>query len=214
MSIAPDLGTLNAAIEKASDYEVASRWLARLEAFGVKPDANAFDLLVHKAETFDQAKQIIERMMAERIQPLETTFIALFSKDLSGINADDLLRWYLGLPYHPTHPVKRAIANYRRANRLDDALRLALDYPHTDTALKTIRQHPDQALKYFRSVVDADPNHPNGTYALGMALLEVGEPAEAEHWLRRAYDLATRGTRKDELARYLDLLSGMQAGSS
>ena len=209
MSISPDLGTLSAAIEKASDYEVATRWWARLEAAGVRADANAYNLLVHKAETFEQARQLIERMTAEKIQPLETTFIALFSKDLDGIKADDLLRWYLGLPYHPTHPIKRAIANYRRANRLDDALRLALDYPHTDTALKTIRQHSDQALAYFRSVVDADPNHPNGTYALGMALLEVGEAEEAEQWLQKAYDLATRGTRKDELARYLSLLGSM-----
>lgn len=214
MSIAPDLGTLSAAIEKASDYEVATRWLARLESAGVRPDANTFDLLVYKAETFEQAKQLIERMTADKIQPLETTFISLFSKDLTPIKADDLLRWYLGLPYHPTHPVKRAIANYRRANRLDDALRLALDYPHTDTALKTIRKHPDQALMYFRSVVEADPNHPNGTYALGMALLEVGEPAEASEWLQRAYDLATRGTRKDELGRYLSLLSNMITASA
>ena len=213
MSISPDSGTLSAAIEKASDYDVATRWLSRLEAAGVRPDANAYNLLVHKTETFEQAKQLIERMMSERIQPLETTYIALFSKDLSSVRADDLLRWYLGLPFHPTHPVKRAIANYRRANRLDDALRLALDYPHTDTALKTIRQHPDEALAYFRSVVEADPNHANGTYALGMALLQLEEPAEAEKWLRKAYDLATRGTRKDELARYLNLLESMLSPS-
>ena len=207
MSIMPDLGTLSAAIERASDYEVAMRWLQRLEAAGVRPDANAFNLLVHKAESFEQAKQLIERMVVEKIQPLETTFIELFSKDLSCITADELLKWYLRLPFHPTHAVKRAIANYRRANRLDDALRLALDYPHTDTALKTIRQHPEQAIAYFWSVVDANPDHPNGTYALGMALMEVGEPAEARHWLQRAFDLATRGTRKDELARYLSQLS-------
>ena len=209
MSVAPDQGTLSAAIDKASSYETAKRWLARMELAGVGPDAHAYDLLVHKAETFEQAKELMERMMSEKIQPVETTFIELFSKDLSGIGADDLLRWYLGLPYHPTHPVKRAIANYRRANRLEDALRLALDYPHTDTALKTIRQHPNEALAYFRSVVEADPKHANGTYALGMALLEVGEPAEAEQWLRRAYELAAPGTRKDELARYISLLGSV-----
>ncbi|MEA2553503.1 MAG: hypothetical protein QOJ65_1679 [Fimbriimonadaceae bacterium] len=214
MSVSPDQGTLSAAIDKASNFDVATRWLARFEQAGVKPDATAYDLLVHKAETFDQAKQLIERMMGEKIQPQETTFIELFSKDLTGVLADDLLRWYLGLPYHPTHPVKRAIANYRRANRLDDALRLALDYPHTDTALKTIRQHPNQALAYFRSVVEADPKHANGTYALGMALLEVGEPAEAEQWLRRAYELATPGTRKDELARYLSLLGSVLSATA
>ncbi len=214
MSVAPDQGTLSAAIDKASSYETAKRWLARMELAGVAPDAHAYDLLVHKSETFEQAKELMERMMSEKLQPVETTFIELFSKDLSGIGADDLLRWYLGLPYHPTHPVKRAIANYRRANRLPDALRLALDYPHTDTALKTIRQHPNEALAYFRSVVEADPKHANGTYALGMALLEVGEPAEAEQWLRRAYELAAPGTRKDELARYISLLGSVLSATA
>ena len=214
MSVAPDIGTLSSAINKASNYETATRWLVRMEQAGIGPDASAFDLLVHKSDTFQQAKELIERMMAEKVEPLETTFIELFSKDLSDIGADDLLRWYLALPYHPTHPVKRAIANYRRANRLDDALRLALDYPHTDTALKTIRQHPEQALTYFRSVVEADPKHANGTYALGMALLEVGEPAEAEQWLRKAYELAAPGARKDELARYLSLLGSVLSATA
>lgn len=214
MSVLPDTGTISAAIEKASSFEVALRWLARLEQTGVVPDGNAYDLLVHKAETFEQAKGLIDRMMGESIQPAETTFIELFSKDLAAVKADDLLRWYLSLPYHPTHPMKRAIANYRRANRLEDALRLALDYPHTDTALKTIRQHPTEAIAYFRSVVDADPKHANGNYALGMALLEMSEPAEAEQWLRRAYDLAAPGTRKDELARYVSLLGSVLSASA
>jgi len=206
MSIAPDTGTLTAAIDKASSFETATRWLTRLQQAGIRPDEVAYDLLIRKAETFEQAKDLLERMMREKIQPLETTFIELFSKDLTNIGADDLLRWYLGLPHHPTHPMKRAIANYRRANRLDDALRLALDYPHTDTARKTIRKHPDQALEYFRSVVESDPKNANGSYALGMALLEVGDQKEAERWLKSAHDLAAPGTRKDELARYLAAL--------
>jgi len=214
MSIAPDLGTLTAAIDKASNFDVATRWMSRLRQAGIQPDAAAYDLLIHKADTFEQAKDLIERMTAEKIQPQETSYIELFSKDLAAIRADDLLRWYLSLPYHPTHPMKRAIANYRRANRLEDALRLALDYPHTDTALKTIRKHPNEAMQYFRSVLEANPNHANGTYAMGMALLEVGEPAEAEQWLRQAYDLAAPGTRKDELSRYLSLLGSVLSASA
>ena len=71
---------------------------------------------------------------------------------------------------------------------------------------KTIRQFPERAMQYYRSIVDDDPNHANGAYALGMALVETGNPSEAEGWLRKAYQLATPGTRKDELARYLSLL--------
>jgi len=124
-----------------------------------------------------------------------------------------LLRWYLGLRYHPAHPIKKAIAEYRKAGRVDDALRLALDYPHTDTALRTIRQYPERALAYFREVVKKHPDHPNGAYALGMALLGVGKAAEAAPWLRKAYDLAAPGQRKDELARHLAFYETVLAGA-
>lgn len=209
MRVAPDLSTLHAILERSGSYRSAYKWFDRLTTSGIQPDEAAYEMLVRKAETFTVARELIEQLIARGMQPSETTFIEAFSKNLEAVSAEVLLDWYLALPYHPTHPIKRAIAEYRRRGMIDDALRLSLDYPHTDTALKTIRQHPDKAIQYFRSVVEEDEKNANGAYALGMALLEIGEPTEAEQWLRRAYDLATPGTRKDELARYLSLLGSV-----
>jgi tetratricopeptide (TPR) repeat protein len=200
---APDVATLRVLFTKAEDYETALGWADLMRRSGVKFDRAAFEELVARSKDFETARQWLETMIAEGYEPSETAFIEVFSKGVIHVPADDLLRWYLGLRWHPTHPIKRAIAEYRKAGKIDDALRLALDYPHTDTALKTVRQHPDKALAYFRSVVDNDSEHPNGAYALGMALLETGDPRAALPWLKQAYRLAAPGTRKDELARYL-----------
>ncbi|HEY0866778.1 MAG TPA: hypothetical protein VGE01_05350 [Fimbriimonas sp.] len=208
--IAPDVETLRILIQKASSCEVAMRRAEAMERQGVLPDAPAMELLIQKSDTFDLAKFWLERLMAEGHEPSETAFLTVFAKDVTQVRAEELLSWYLSLPYHPTHPIKRAIAEYRRKGQVEDALRLSLDYPHTDTALKTIRQFPEQALCYFREVVDEDHDHPNGAYALGLALMEVGRLNEAVPWLKKAYDLADPGTRKDELGRYLQLLDSLK----
>jgi tetratricopeptide (TPR) repeat protein len=204
--ISPDSATLDILVSKASDFASANDWIEQLAARSVSVSAAAYERLLELAEGFALGGKILEKMISEGHQPSDTAFISLFAKDLSEVRADDLLRWYLGLRYHPTHPIKRAIAEYRRKGLIDDALRLTLDYPHTDTSLKTIRQFPERALHYYRSIVATHPDHANGAYALGMALVETGRPTEAETWLRKAYQLAAPGTRKDELARYLSLL--------
>jgi tetratricopeptide (TPR) repeat protein len=208
--IKPDGDTLRILVQQAESSDQAVKWTERLERAGIQPDVATMELLIQRADTFDLAKFWLERIMVEGHQPSEPAFIAVFAKDVTQVPAEELLSWYLSLPYHPTHPIKRAIAEYRRKGQVADALRLSLDYPHTDTALKTIRQFPEQALCYFEEVVDEDPDHPNGAYALGLALMEIGRLSEAVPWLQKAYDLATPGTRKDELARYLQLLDTLK----
>ncbi len=204
-AVPPTQETARILITRAADYRMATDWVRELRAKGVVLDGEGHENLLRKAPDFPTAQAVLSEMIAEGWEPSESAFIAAFSKGVTSVRADDLLHWYLGLKYHPTHPIKRAIADYRKAGQFEDALRLSLDYPHTDTALKTIRQNPSRALHYFEGVVEHDPNHANGAYAMGMALLELDCPGEAVPWLRRAYDLAGPGTRKDELARYLSL---------
>lgn len=210
-AILPDVETLKIVIPKAPSYEAALKWQASMARLGVRMDQGAFEGMIAISPDFETAKYWLQEMMANDIEPAENAFIQTFSKGILHISGDDLLKWYLGLKYHPTHPIKRAIAEYRKAGKVEDALRLSLDYPHTDTALKTMRQHPEKALHYFRSVVEDNPKHANGAYALGMAMLEIGNHEEAAPWLRQAYQLASPGTRKDELARYLSLLGRVVA---
>ncbi len=201
--IEPNIVTLNTLLAKAKDYAASKTWLDRMRKRGIEPTAASYDMLIEKADSFKTAKVWLEKMLASGSEPSENTFIALFSKDLSEVQASELLKWYLGLPIHPTKPIQRAIASYRRKGLIGEALRLALDYPHTQTALKLVREYPDQALAYFREVVDENPEHANGAYALGRSLIELGREREGKPWLRKALKLAGAGPRRDELVRLL-----------
>lgn len=210
--VVPDDTTLNTMIDVAPDYETALKWTHNLQAKGIHPNQSTYERLIARSMDFGSARYWLEQMMESGYEPSEKAFLRLFSHDLTGITAESLLQWYLSKPYHPTHPIKRAIAEYRRTGRIDDALRLALDYPHTDTARKTLRRFPERSLEYFRSIVSQNPSHANGAYALGISLMEFGADEEALPWLRKAYELAATGPRKERLRKFFDDLdSGRRA---
>jgi class 3 adenylate cyclase len=209
--VVPDPESLRILVERAESTEEAAQWARRIESLGVQPDQPTMEAMVARAATFGEAKAWIERMVAAGHEPSEVAFIALFGKDVTEVGADELLAWYLKLPYHPTHPMKKAMAEYRRRGRLDDALRLALDYPHTDTARKLFAKHPERSRAYIEQVLAASPQHANGAYAMGMLLVEQKKLDEAVPYLEMAYSLAAQGTRKDELGRYLALLQGVRS---
>lgn len=204
--IQPNVITLNTLVEKAEDHATAKAMVNRMLSSGVRPNAPTYETLIEKAPDFPTARAWIEEMMDNGFEPSIEAYISLFSTDLSEIPAEELLQWYLALPFHPTKPVQRAIASYRKKGKIADAMRLALDYPHIQTSLKLIREYPDHALGYFQSVVTEQGDHPNGCYALGLALRELGKTSEAEPWLHKALDLATPGPRREELARTLETL--------
>jgi hypothetical protein len=62
------------------------------------------------------------------------------------ILADDILKWYLAQKYHPEKAIEVAIAAYLKIPRIDQALRLSLDYPHLQAARKLIREHKGETL--------------------------------------------------------------------
>jgi tetratricopeptide (TPR) repeat protein len=201
--VAPDVILLNALIDQAKTYPVALQYLRRLQEMGVTPNASSYDLLIEKSDDVASGRIWIEAMFGEGIRPSVVTFRSLFRKDLSTISAEELLSWFLELPYHPSEAMWQAIAEYRRRGRIDDALRLCLDYPNTQAAQKIFRAYPEQALTYFRHVDEAIANHPNAAYAIGMALQTLGRADEALPYLYRAYELAFSGPRREELSRFL-----------
>jgi tetratricopeptide (TPR) repeat protein len=159
--------------------------------------------LIEKSGDVASGRIWIEAMFDEGIRPSVVTFRSLFRKDLSTISADELLSWFLDLPTHPAEAMWQAIAEYRRRGRIDDALRLCLDYPNTQAAQKIFRAYPEQALNYFRRVDESISDHPNAAYATGMALQTLGRTEEALPHLHRAYELAFSGPRREELSRFL-----------
>ena len=212
--VVPDTYLLNALIDRAPDYEGVAARFTQMQEWGVCPNATTYDLLIEKSPDVPTGQKWIERMFEADIAPGEVSFRSLFSKNLSGVNADELLAWFLRQPYHPVEAIWRAIAEYRKAGRIDDALRLCLDYPYTQAAQRIFRAHPERTLAYFQAILQWEPNHANGAYALGQALLTLNRAPEALPWLQKAFALASPGPRREELARYLEQVkdTSLQAG--
>jgi tetratricopeptide (TPR) repeat protein len=201
--LAPDVVTYDTLMNKAPDYDAAKAWVDKMREEGLQPNVVTYNTLINKAPDYDAAKAWVDKMREEGIQPNVATYSTLFSKDLSGKPADEIVEWYLAQKYHPDEPIQAAIAAYRKIHLIDQALRLALDYPHLQVARKLIRKHQEEALSYFRGISDHDPEHPNADYALGVAFMEVGRELEAQPHLRKALKLAKEGPRKVVIKEWL-----------
>jgi TPR repeat protein len=201
--LSPDVFTYNTLIDKAPDYETAKTWLDKMLQEGIQPNVVTYSTLIDKAPDYETAKTWLDKMAEHQIQPNVHTYTALFSKDLSNNSADDILEWYLSQKYHPEIPLQAAIAFYRNTSRMDQALRLALDYPHLQAARKLIREHSDEAISYFTTISDQNPGHPNADYALGVTFMELGKKLEAQRHLKKALKLAKHGARKTAILEWL-----------
>jgi len=144
--IKPNVVTYNALILKASDYKTIKSLLDVMQKEGIKPDTNSYNALVSKAPDYDTAKSLVEFMYKEGIRPNLVTYNRLFSKNLSGKRAEDILSWYRAQNYCPDEPIQAAVANYRKLGLIDDALRLATEYPHLQVAQKVVKEHMEKAL--------------------------------------------------------------------
>jgi len=201
--IQPDVVTYNTLIKKAPDYDTAKVWVDMMREEGVQPNVVTCNTLIKKAPDYDAARVWVDMMREEGVRSNVVTYSTLFSKDLSGKPADEILEWYLAQRYHSEESIQSAIAAYRKIHRIDQALRLVLDYPHLQVARKLIREHEEEALSYFRTISDRDSEHPNAEYALGVAFMELGRELYAQPHLMKALRLANTGPREMVIKEWL-----------
>ena len=209
--VRPDVLAYKTLIAKAPDYDTAKQWMRTMRKEGVSPNALAYNALITRSPDYHTAMRWLGRMRQENVRPNVATYTRLFGKDLSAEPADTLLKWYLAQERHPEKPIETAIATYWTRGQIDQALRLVLDYTHLPPARQLIREYEGQAIAYFREALDGDPEHPNPSYALGVALLELGRELEAEPYLRKALELARAGPRRTAIT---DWLQEIESGRS
>jgi tetratricopeptide (TPR) repeat protein len=220
----PEADTYLPLILAAPDFQAARGWLTAMRERGVAPNAETVSALIRQAPTYEDAVKVfetnlaeaneatlkllvehspdmatamtwIDRMKEEGIRPGAAVLTGLLSRDPGDWSGDRLLGWYLGLDHHPSLPMQAAIESYRKSGRVGDALRLALDYPHLEAARVVFREHSHEALEYLERVLEREPGHPNGQYAIGLALLETGKVEQALSHLELARELAHPGPR-------------------
>jgi tetratricopeptide (TPR) repeat protein/energy-coupling factor transporter ATP-binding protein EcfA2 len=202
-NIHPDVWIYSTLLKKTTDYNTAKDLVETMHKKGVPPNVVTYTTLVQKAPDYDTAKSLVERMRDDRIKPNIVTYCILFSKDLSRKTADDILRWYFSQEYHSEEPIQAAITSYRKIGRINQALRLALDYPHSRAAIKVIHEHSEEATQYFQNIFDNDSEHPNGAYALGITFFELEEMKKAKMYLQKSLKLATASARKTKIEKLL-----------
>jgi tetratricopeptide (TPR) repeat protein len=192
--VSPTGETLTALLQLADEHSRAVALFEELRPH-VEPNEGAFKVLIDGAPDFGSGKLWVDRMRGEGMRPEVGVLSSLLAKDLGDLTADDLLVWYLALDHHPSGPMQTAIESFCRSTRVRDALRLCLDYPHLDVSRTVFRQHPEEALAYLGEVLERDPGHANGRYAMGLALLELGRTGDALEHLELAKELARPGPR-------------------
>lgn len=194
--IEPNTITYNALMLKSPDYEVACSWLEKMKKDQLKRDVMTYNTIIYKAPDYQTAEDRLRDMETEDIEPNIVTYNRLFSKDLSTKPAEELIGWYLEQKYHPDEPLQAAISAYRKAGKVDYALRLALDYPQLQVARKLMRDHSVDAIAYFEERLTQDPDDANAAYALALALIESGNNEEAESHLMKALSCAQSGSKR------------------
>ena len=81
-------------------------------------------------------------------------------------------------------------------SRREEAIRITLDYAHLLAARKLMRDSPEACISTFKTALEANPSHPNASYALGIAYLEQNKWETSRPYLARALKLATAEARK------------------
>ena len=195
----PNVVTYSMLINKAPDYNEGKIWVDKMVANGCSPNFVTYNTLIKKSPDYNEGKIWVDKMITEGIQPDTVTYSTLFSKNISDKSADDILKWYLTQKNHPENPIQIAITSYLKAGCIDQAFYLVLNYPHLKAARKLIRAHPEGVIQYIKNIFDVNPQHQNASYALGIALLELGKEEEAELYLNKALRLSTAPLRKAKI---------------
>ena len=68
-----------------------------------------------------------------------------------------------------------------------------LSYDGIGTLYQTAYGRLDKAVPWFEKVVEIDPGNSNGLVWLGLAVLDLGDDEQAEHWIGRSLELAPDG---------------------
>lgn len=201
--IRPTVFFCNGLIGRTITFEDAAEILRLMGRHGVRPNEFTYKLLVQRAPTLAEALEFVEAMRVYHLRITRHTLEPLFERFAPGWPASELLAWFRQLPPFPQPlALDVAIQSYMKANLLQDALALALEYPHLKTARIVMRNHPVEAVEYFRRAVHE--RHPDGDYALGVALVEAGRIDEAKGPLLRAIASTTLDKRRGHISSLLD----------
>ncbi|HEY3373604.1 MAG TPA: hypothetical protein VGK02_00880, partial [Candidatus Aquicultor sp.] len=150
--IQPGLIAFNRLLTKAPDYENAAALIQMMQEEGIRTNVITYNSLITKAVDFATANSWFDAMKSDGIQPNIDTFNRLFSKNLAGKNAEEVLAWYKEHGIDSEDPIQVVISTYQKSGHIDQALKIALDYPYLAVARKLIRETMDAVFSYLETI--------------------------------------------------------------
>ncbi|MBI4733723.1 MAG: hypothetical protein HY779_02750, partial [Rubrobacteridae bacterium] len=107
-----------------------------------------------KAPDYSIAKSWIDSMDAQGVRPNVDSFIRLFSRNLANMRASEILETYSRWGLQSQEPIQAAITSFQKIGKIDQALYIAVDYPHLQAASKLIREIMVEVFNYLSMVRD------------------------------------------------------------
>jgi tetratricopeptide (TPR) repeat protein len=111
-----------------------------------------------------------------------------------------------------------ALGRFEEAEKwLDKVKELTPDYPDLYTAIGDLRSSVygrlDEAIVAYTKALSLDPDNISCLIALGFTYLNLGDPSQAEQWIRRSIDLGPESVAPNVAMLTLELYRGNEAGA-
>lgn len=172
---------------------------------GVTPSEVTVSTAIKKCNTFEDALGLVDFCLGKNFFVGRGSFEAAFSKSITHLTADQLLSEYHARKFKFDTALEGPINQYRRADRLDQALILILFAPHLGAAQKLYRERYIPCRAFFQAQLAAGNDEDNVYYALGIAAALNGDWEIAKPNLQVALERSYASKRGDHIK---NLLSG------
>ena len=187
----PDEVTYNTLINLADDYKEGRKLLKQMVDAGLTPNELTLITLVRLAPNFETGCDLAREAKNGRDWRTGSGFYAaLFSLQITHLDAKHLLEAYNSLPLRFDKALENPIKQYRHARRHDEAMKLCLFAPHLPAAQKLYKDRYEICRAYLQNQSEPLQGNSNYHYCFGIAARINNDWPLARKHLNIALDLA------------------------
>lgn len=188
--IVPDIGDFNRLMSKATSYDQAVALLNDTREAELSPDRGTYCILMSKAKTRADAAHGLTAWKSWG-QSADQVFRALTAALSEKMSAEMLFETCFGVARDlginfPSSTFQAAIEQYVSCDKISDALRVGVAFPHLPSVSKLMSFFPEEAEAAFRRHFTAEPHH--SSYALARLFEATGQFDKMREWARVALE--------------------------
>ena len=212
VGVKPDEVTYSTLINLAPDYTEGRKVLDEMIAVGVKPNEVTLVTLVKLAPSFENGCELA--IIARDGQNWYTGrgfYEGLFSLPITHLTASELLEMYENLPFKYESALQNPIRQFRKTEKLDEALALCLFAPHLPAAQKLYREEYEFVCASLSERKSLEDGTNNFHYCFGIAAHQNQDWVLARKHLSVALDGAIAAPRKEHIKKMQQSIPPMRS---